>query len=70
MVRDYANWVESPLTPATVIRASEICEVWRLSFWDGMILAAAEQSDASLLLTEDLSHGSQVAGIEIVNPFR
>jgi predicted nucleic acid-binding protein len=43
VVRDYAHWVESPLTPATIIRGSEICEVWQLSFWDGMILAAAEQ---------------------------
>ena len=70
VVRDYAHWVESPITPLTVVRASEICEVWQLSFWDGMILAAAEQSEASRLLTEDLSHGMQVAGIEIVNPFR
>jgi predicted nucleic acid-binding protein len=70
VVRDYAHWVESPLTPATIIRGSEICEIWQLSFWDGMILAAAEQSEASRLLTEDLSHGMQVAGIDIVNPFR
>ncbi len=35
-----------------------------------MILAAAESSEANVLLTEDLSHGMQVAGIEIVNPFR
>ena len=31
VVRDYSHWVESPLTPATIIRASEICEVWQLS---------------------------------------
>ena len=70
VVRDYAHWAESAITPATVVRASEIGEVWQLSFWDGMILAAAEQSRASRLLTADLSHGAQIAGIEIVNPFR
>jgi predicted nucleic acid-binding protein len=35
-----------------------------------MILAAAEQSRADRLLTEDLSHGARIAGIEIVDPFR
>jgi predicted nucleic acid-binding protein len=34
-----------------------------------MILAAAEQSGAERLLTEDLKSGEKIAGIEIVNPF-
>jgi predicted nucleic acid-binding protein len=70
VLRDYTPWVESLVTPATVIRASEVSEIWQISFWDGMIVAAAEQSRAERLLTEDLSHGSRIAGIEIVNPFR
>lgn len=69
VVRDYAIWIDSPITAATVARASEIGEVWQISFWDGMILAAAEQSGAGRLLTEDLNAGSKIAGIEIVNPF-
>jgi predicted nucleic acid-binding protein len=69
VVRDYASWVESYLTAATVVRASEISEVWRISFWDAMILAAAEQGGAEQLLTEDLNAGEKIAGIEVVNPF-
>jgi hypothetical protein len=42
VVRDYAVWAESSLTAATIVRASEISEVWQISFWDAMILAAAE----------------------------
>jgi predicted nucleic acid-binding protein len=41
-----------------------------VAFWDGMILAAAEQDGASELLSEDLSHGQIIAGIRVVNPFR
>jgi predicted nucleic acid-binding protein len=52
-----------------VIRASEIGEAWKLSFWDSMIVAAAEQTAATELLTEDLNHGQVVAGIRIRNPF-
>ena len=70
VIRNYGQWVESAITPATVVRASEISEAWMLSFWDSMILAAAEQDEAEVLLTEDLNHGQVVAGIRILNPFR
>ncbi len=69
VVRDYAVWVESPITAATIARASEIGEVWKISFWDAMIFAAAEESGAERLLTEDLNAGQKIAGIEIVSPF-
>jgi predicted nucleic acid-binding protein len=69
IIRNYALWVASPITPSTVVRASEISEAWKLSFWDGMIFAAAEQESAEQLLSEDLNHGQVVAGIKIVNPF-
>ena len=69
VVRDYAVWIDSAITSATITRASEIGEIWQISFWDGMILAAAEQSGAELLLTEDLNAGQEIAGIEIVSPF-
>ncbi|MDP3000231.1 MAG: PIN domain-containing protein [Bryobacterales bacterium] len=68
-VRHYAAWVRNPLTPATVIRARELSEAWQLSFWDALILAAAEQDGATELITEDLNHGQVIAGIRIVNPF-
>ena len=52
-----------------MVRATEIAEVWHVSFWDAMIVAAAEQSGAEQLLTEDLTPGQKIAGISIVNPF-
>jgi predicted nucleic acid-binding protein len=69
VVRNYTPWVHSLITPDTVIRASEIAEIWHVSFWDSMILAAAEQDQAVQLLSEDLSHGQVIAGVKIVNPF-
>jgi predicted nucleic acid-binding protein len=70
VIRNYGIWVEYFITPSTVVRASEISETWMLSFWDSMILAAAEQNSAEELLTEDLNHGQVIAGIQVVNPFR
>jgi predicted nucleic acid-binding protein len=69
IVQDYESWVQSYITPATVVRASEISEMWQISFWDGLIVAAAKQAGAVELLSEDLNHGQLVEGIRIVNPF-
>jgi len=50
------------------LRASEIAEIAKISFWDGMIIAAAERSDAATLYTEDLNDGQAIARIRVVNP--
>ncbi len=41
----------------------------QLSYWDGLIVAAAKSSGCESVLTEDLKAGSTVAGVVIVNPF-
>ena len=48
---------------------SEISGVWKVSLWDAMILAAAEEIGADVVLTEDLNHGQQIAGVRVENPF-
>ena len=45
-------------------------ERWQVSFWDGLIVAAAKRSGATELLTEDLNHGQDYGGIRAVNPFK
>jgi predicted nucleic acid-binding protein len=40
-----------------------------LSYWDGLILAAARAAGCDVVLTEDMSHGSTVAGVRIESPF-
>lgn len=68
VVRTYAPWVHRPTTPQTILRASEIAELARLSFWDGLIVAAAEEAGASQLYTEDFNAGQSIVGVRIVNP--
>ncbi|MBI2818063.1 MAG: PIN domain-containing protein [Acidobacteria bacterium] len=69
IVRNYSPWVEAAITVETVVRAAEIAEIWQLSFWDSMIVAAAEEVGAAELLTEDLNSGQVIAAIRVVNPF-
>lgn len=69
IIRTYRVWVKQDTTAETILRATEISDLAQLSFWDSLILAAAEQSGAGVLLSEDLNHGQVIAGVRIVNPF-
>jgi predicted nucleic acid-binding protein len=69
VMRIYLPWVRTVSDGEMVIRASEIADAWQTSFWDGMIVAAAERSGASELLTEDLQNGQRIAGLIVINPF-
>lgn len=70
LVRAYASWVVSPTTPETVLRATELGEAAEIGFWDALIVAAAEQSGAEILYSEDLNDGQVIAGVRVVNPLR
>jgi predicted nucleic acid-binding protein len=41
----------------------------RLSWYDALIVSAAQQSGCKLLLTEDLQHGRSFGNLRIENPF-
>lgn len=69
VVRNYASWIEQAITSTTIVRASEIEEWVQLSFWDSLIVAAAEVHRAREIASEDLQHGQVIAGIRVRNPF-
>jgi predicted nucleic acid-binding protein len=62
--------------PLIVIGASHITaaianeERHGISFWDSLILAAAESGGADVLYTEDLNDGQQYGPVVVRNPFR
>jgi len=51
-------------------QAVDISVLFQLSFWDSLIVAAAEQSNCSILVTEDLNDGQKIRGMKVVNPFK
>ena len=53
-----------------MINALEIKVRYRLSYWDAAIVAAARALGCRELLSEDMSHGREVEGVTISNPFR
>jgi predicted nucleic acid-binding protein len=68
IVRAYMPWVIETRAEM-VLAASEIEERNRISFWDALIVAAANQAGAATIVTEDLNHGQRIEGILIQNPF-
>ena len=68
VVEDYLQWNVIDNTAAILKRGMDIHARFRLSFWDALIVAAAEKSGASELWSEDLQTGAKIAGIRIVNP--
>lgn len=56
-------------TPEIVQRAIDLTVRHSLSIWDAMLVAAAVSAECDVFLTEDLQHGSSIAGVRIENPF-
>jgi predicted nucleic acid-binding protein len=67
-LRDYAAWRVAETTVALCLQATDEVERWQVSFWDGLILAAARSMGATTLWSEDLNVGQDYGGIHVVNP--
>ena len=52
-----------------ILSAIEHSLRYGVSYWDGAIVAAAEALEASVLYTEDLSHGQHYGVTQVINPF-
>lgn len=68
-VRRYQRWNPWLCDQATVEGAWAVESRFKLSWWDALIVAAAQQQGCSLLLSEDLQHEQTIDGVRILNPF-
>ena len=58
------------ITLSILTSALEIKGAHGFSYWDSAIIAAARALGCRELYSEDMSHGQEVEGVVIVNPFR
>ena len=58
------------ITLSILNSALEIKAAHQFSYWDSAIIAAARALGCRELYSEDMSHGREVEGITIINPFR
>jgi predicted nucleic acid-binding protein len=69
LIYDYMSWEIVANTPESILSALEIEVRHRISFWDALIVHAAEYSGAAVLYSEDLSHGHKYGSVRVLNPF-
>jgi len=69
LVRRYRSWAPWLVDDATVDLAWQLQDRASLSYWDALMLAAAQQQGCGALLTEDLQHDQLIDGVRILNPF-
>ena len=58
------------ITPVLIKEAIDCSITNRLSFWDALIVVAAESTKCKLLWTEDLNHGQIIRSVRIENPLK
>jgi predicted nucleic acid-binding protein len=57
------------LTPETVMAAIQVSRAYQVSYWDGLIWAAAKLNGVGTVLTEDIQSRPAIEGVRFVNPF-
>ena len=58
-----------PVTTAVFRRATELCDRFRISYWDAAILAAAMSLGCDAVYSEDMSDRQDYEGVRVINPF-
>ena len=70
VVEAYAQWPVSEFSLPSLQRAWHWMETAGISYWDALILAAAERAGCRSLLSEDFQHGRKYGSVQVIDPFR
>ena len=69
-VRRYAaGWNPWQIDHATVETAWAMEARHGLQYWDCLVLAAAQHSGCTLVLSEDMQHEGRYGAVQVINPF-
>lgn len=68
IVNDYCQWNIIHLNEHLILSAIKEQIRWKISYWDALILAAAQSVQADILYSEDFEHKRVFGKIRIINP--
>jgi predicted nucleic acid-binding protein len=68
-VRRFSSWEVVVNTSDSLLSALGMESRYQISFWDALIVHAAQISRADVLYTEDLNDGQVFGTVRVVNPF-
>ncbi len=69
IVRALKAWQPIAIDFAVLERAWSLQERHALSWWDALIVAAAQLGDCRVLLTEDMQHSRTFDALRVIDPF-
>jgi predicted nucleic acid-binding protein len=70
LIRAWTRFRVQETTVPILEAALEIKVTHGFSYWDSAIIAAARALGCHRLYSEDISHGREIDGVTIINPFR
>ena len=69
-IRQLTQFRVVDLTATLVLRGLEIKAQFGLSYWDSLIIAAAERDSCKVVFSEDLNDGQTYGSVLVINPFK
>jgi len=70
LIATWTRFAVQDITLSILGGALEIKASHGLSYWDSAIVAAARAQGCRELYSEDMSHGQEIDGVTIIDPFR
>lgn len=70
VIRNFCELRVVSLNTKHLTLALDLEERYQTSYWDALIIAAANLAGARILYTEDLNNGQIYDGVEVCNPLR
>ena len=65
---DYLTWHVVVNDGPSILAALELQERYQISFWDALVIHAAQTAGVATLYSEDLSDGQRYGGVQVRNP--
>lgn len=69
LIREFGVWRVFSPNVDDVLRAINLQQQSKVSFWDAMVVQAASELQCDVLWTEDLQSGQTIQGVRIQDPF-
>ena len=70
IVADYLTWQVIVNGGESILEAIDLEARYQISFWDALVVQAAQASGAETLYSEDLSDGQTYGSVKVINPLR
>jgi len=70
VVADFGSWTVHRLAHSDLLAATQLHRLYKISWWDSLVLQSEHTLGCEVLWTEDLGHAQRYGSVTVRNPFR